>query len=121
LLLLMAIVSEAQVDRLQNVGGRMRQFGNRMSGGSNTDSLKRRDVNEDSLTIRFRYLDSTRLNMLDSSINDFTKRTPMPSSFINLGNTGTAARNLLFDPYLEAGWDAGFHAFDIYKLTLKKI
>src|SRR5690606_29451811 len=67
--------------------------------------------------IRFRFLDSTRMQSFDSSINDYSRRFPLPATYINLGNTGTAARNLLFDPVLPAGWDPGFHAFDIYKWT----
>ena len=91
-----------------------------MSGGANTDSLKRRDKNEDSITIRFRYLDSTRNYMLDSSIADLTRRFPIPATNIFLGNTGSASRSILFSPNLQAGWDPGFHSFDIYKWTLDK-
>lgn len=86
-----------------------------MTGGSSTDSLKRRDKHEDSITISFRYLDSTRNYLLDSSVNDFTRRYPVPATHIYLGNTGLAARSLLFSPVMNAGFDPGFHAFDVYK------
>lgn len=101
--------------------GRMRQFGNSFSGGSQTtgDSLRRRDKLEDSITIRFRYLDSTRISKLDSSVSDFSKRFPIPATHIFLGNTGSASRSILFSPKMNAGWDPGFHAFDIYKWTLQ--
>ncbi len=89
-------------------------------GGGSTDSLKRRDRNEDSITIRFRYLDSTYNHKLDSSIIDFNQRFPIPATNIYLGNTGTASRSLLFSPYMKAGWDPGFHAFDIYRWTIDK-
>ncbi len=112
---------QAQEQLLRGAGGRIRQFGNRFSGGASNDSLKRRDANEDSITLVFRYLDSTRFQTLDSSINDFTKRFPLPATWINLGNNGTAARNLLFDPRLQAGWDPGFHALDIYKWSPEKV
>ncbi|WP_332737086.1 putative porin [Flavihumibacter sp.] len=79
------------------------------------DSLKRRDSSEDSITIRFRYLDTSRLNMLDSSITDFRKRFPIPVDYAFLGNLGQAARPYGFAPRMESGWDHGFHAFDIYK------
>jgi hypothetical protein len=91
-----------------------------MSGGANTDSLKRRDKNEDSITIRFRYLDSTRNYMLDSAIVDITRRFPIPATHIFLGNTGSPSRSILFSPNLQAGWDPGFHSFDNYKWTLDK-
>jgi hypothetical protein len=100
-------------DRMQNIGGSIR-------GGGGSDSLKRRDRNEDSITIRYRYLDSTRNYMLDSSIADFSKRFPIPATHIFLGNTGTASRSILFSPLLKPGWDPGFHALDIYKWTIDK-
>ena len=89
-------------------------------GGAETDSLRRRDKNEDSITIRFRYLDSTRNFKLDSSIADFSLRFPIPATNIYLGNTGAASRSLLFSPIMTPGWDPGFHAFDIYKWTIER-
>ncbi len=88
-------------------------------GGGGKDSLKHRTGEEDSITINFRYLDSSRYLKFDSSINDFSRRFPLPADYYNLGNTGTAAKSYLFSPLLSAGWDPGFHAFDIYRLTLE--
>ena len=99
---------------------RFKQLGNIRSGNTGGDSLKRRDRNEDSITVRFRYLDSTRNYLLDSSINDFTRRFPIPATNIFIGNTGTASRSILFSPLLKPGWDPGLHAFDIYRWTLEK-
>lgn len=104
-------------NRLQRLGG----IGRTMSGGSTTDSLKRRDKNEDSITIYFRYLDSSRVYYLDSSVADFTRRYPVPATAIHLGNTGLAARSLLFSPVFKAGFDPGFHAYDLYKWKLEKV
>lgn len=106
-------------NRIRNVGsGGGRTMGN--SSGT-TDSLRRRDRHEDSITIWFKYLDSTNLISLDSSVNDFTRRFPVPSTFIYLGNTGNAARNLLFSPSLHPGFDPGFHAFDVYEWQLDRV
>lgn len=85
-----------------------------------TDSLRHRTGLEDSITITFRYLDSSRLQRFDSAIHDFTSRFPIPATYAFLGNTGNAARNLIFTPILQSGWDAGFHAYDIYKFTLSE-
>jgi hypothetical protein len=52
---------------------------------------------------------------LDSSINDFNLRFPIPATNLYLGNLGTASESLLFSPLMAPGWDPGFHAFDIYK------
>lgn len=82
------------------------------------DSLQHRDPLEDSITISFRYFDSTRSRKLDSSLNDFTTRYPVPVDYVDMGNFGNAARSLVFKPNLQAGFDAGFHSFDIYRYKL---
>ncbi|MFZ9388080.1 MAG: putative porin [Chitinophagaceae bacterium] len=126
LLTLTSLPLLAQEPTIGNLGTRLQQrvggSGRRsISGTAGTDSLRRRDKFEDSITIRFRYLDSTRNYMLDSSILDFTSRYPVPPTHIYLGNTGSATRSLLFSPKLEAGFDAGFHAFDVYKWKLEQV
>ncbi|MBC7874111.1 MAG: hypothetical protein H7Y01_08955 [Ferruginibacter sp.] len=107
---------------IRRVGERFQQIGGsvRTSGSGTTDSLQRRDKLADSITISFRYLDSTRSFKLDSSIGDFTRRFPIPATNIYLGNTGTASRSLLFSPNFSAGFDPGLHAFDIYEYKIEK-
>ena len=97
----------AQQGNVRNTGQQPRQ-----------DSLQHRTGLEDSITIRFRFLDSSRLQVFDSSVHDFTARFPVPAHYVHLGNTGNAARSLLFSPILRGGFDPGFHAFDIYKFTV---
>ncbi len=89
----------------------------RSSGGK--DSLQRRDRFADSITIFYKYFDSTRFRTIDSSISNFGNRFPVPYTHDHLGNLGTAARSLLFSPFIQAGWDAGFHQYDIYKYTIE--
>ena len=86
--------------------------------GQGGDSLQRRDQNADSITIVFNYLDSTRTNKFDSSIRDYYGRFPIPYSYHYLGNPGTAARSILFQPVGHPGWDPGYHAFDVYHYNL---
>lgn len=88
---------------------------------NNTDSLgfEHRDDLADSITISFRYLDSLKSDNLDSSIEDFNKIYTVPADYVTLGNNGTAAFPVLFTPLLKAGWDAGFHALDLYRFTLE--
>ncbi|MDB5249949.1 MAG: hypothetical protein JWQ40_4343 [Segetibacter sp.] len=83
------------------------------------DSLKHRDNNNDSITIYYRFFDSTRTRNLDTTVTDFLTRFPIPAHYVTLGNFGTAARSLLFNPNLKPGFDAGFHAFDIYKFRFE--
>lgn len=85
----------------------------------NKDSLalgfEHRDDRKDSISISYRNLDSVRNTPLDFSINDFDRYYSVPSTFQNLGNNGAAAYSLIYAPYAKAGWDAGMHAFDIYR------
>lgn len=89
----------------------------RPSNNAGNDSLKRRDSNIDSITIFYRYFDSSNIRTLDSSITNLYRRLPMPDTYINLGNYGTAARSLLFNPITKPGFDAGFHSYDLYRFT----
>ncbi len=81
--------------------------------------FKRRDDLKDSISIYYKLYDSTRVLYLDSTINDFSRRYPVPADYVSLGNFGTAARSLLFKPNLKPGWDPGFHAYDIYRLNIE--
>jgi hypothetical protein len=87
--------------------------------GDTTIGFKRRDDLADSITISYRYLDSLRSMRIDSSLNDFNKFYSVPAHYVTLGNNGSAAFPVLFTPLLKAGWDAGFHAYDVYRFTLE--
>lgn len=82
---------------------------------STRDKLQHRDAYADSITISYHYFDSSKTYKLDSSISDFYTRYPISYNYTDLGNFGSAARSLIFSPYLKSGWDAGFHAYDAYK------
>ena len=105
----------------QNPLGRLKGMGagmGRSGGGGKQDSVAHRTGLEDSITITFRYLDTSRYNRFDSSFGDFTKRYPIPAHYAYLGNIGNAARSLFFDPVMKAGWDPGFHSYDIYQFNV---
>ena len=86
---------------------------------NDTTGFQQRDDLKDSITIYYHFLDSSGRNYLDSSVNDFDTYYPLPTSWNNLGNNGAAAYPLIFKPNLKPGFDAGFHAYDIYKFTLE--
>jgi len=110
LLFLLLLVMSARV-HAQNPLGRFGNMGG-MGGGGKGDTMQHR--HNDTITIHFRYLDSSRLATLDSSILDFGRKVPRPSTWINLGNMGTPARNLVFSPRMQSGWDPGWHSYDVY-------
>lgn len=91
------------------------------SSTSRTDTIGfvHRDDRKDSIAISYKYLDSIRSIPFDSTINDFDKYFSIPSTYQYLGNNGAAAYPLIYSPNAKPGWDAGFHAFDIYKSTLE--
>ena len=101
--------------RLGNIG---RNLG---GSGGKTDSLKHRSKTDDSITVYFRYLDSSRNYRLDSSVSDYAKLFPIPATNIFLGNDGSASKSILFSPMMKAGWDPGFHAYDVYRYKMEKI
>lgn len=128
LLLLLLLISGSLMAQLRGRSGGglpsgLRNIGSRFSStsGSSSDSLQHRDYSEDSITIYYRYLDSSRNYHLDSSISDFTRRFPVPANYVYLGNLGNAAHSLFFRPDLSPGWDPGFHAFDAYKWNLENV
>ena len=86
-------------------------------GKDKRDSLQHRDPFADSLTIYYRYFDSTRNRRIDSSINDFYSRLPMGPTYHTLGTYGSPAQSYFFNPVMKAGWDPGFHQFDTYNFT----
>lgn len=93
-----------------------------MQGGQGSkhgksDSLHHRTGLEDTLTLTYRYMDSTHIYKLDTSVEDIDKFYPLPANYISLGNVGVASKPIIFTPNLQPGWDAGFHSFDVYRLT----
>ena len=104
------------------IRGAGERFRNIRSGGSSggSDTIGRRNKMEDSITISYRYLDTARNYKMDSSLNDFNTRYPIPANDYHLGNTGSATQSYLFSPLMHAGWDVGLHAFDAYKFTVEK-
>lgn len=114
--LLFSGLLHAQEDAFKRLQGASR-LGSGMGQGQG-DSLKHRTGLEDSITIRFRYLDSTSLQGFDSSVTDFTTRFPIPWHHVHLGNFGNATQSLLFSPMFQSGWDHGFHSYDVYNFTV---
>jgi len=86
-------------------------------GGGGKDSLQHRNSLEDSITVSFRYLDSSRLQKFDSSITDFTAKFPVPWHHYHLGNVGNPTHDMIFSPIRTSGWDIGFHQFDAHTPT----
>lgn len=103
---------------LDNIPGRG-AFSNSSGGNKDTIKFEHRDNSKDSVNISFRQLDSIRSIRFDSSINDFYKYYPTPSYWQYLGNNGAAGYPLIFSPFAKAGWDPGFHSYDIYRYTLE--
>lgn len=111
--------SYAQEPVFNKIGGRIKDIRS-VSGGQDTIGFEHRDDKKDSIAITFRYLDSVHKIPLDSTLNDFDTYFSIPSSYAYLGNHGAAAYSLIYKPNEKAGWDPGFHAFDVYRFTLEE-
>jgi hypothetical protein len=118
LLAAMVNTASAQDDFMRKAQGRLGGMGG--GGGGTGDSIQHRTGLEDSITIRFRFLDTSRMQGFDSILYDFTKKFPTPWDQVHLGNLGTASRSLLFSPLMQPGFDPGFHAFDLYNFTINE-
>lgn len=90
------------------------------SGGGDSINFEHRDLLADSVSIRFKYIDSVRSYTFDSSLIDFYLKVPLKPEYVWLGNNGNATTSLLFNPATIPGWDAGFHAFDAYAFTVEQ-
>jgi hypothetical protein len=109
--------AKAQGGFINQAQGRFSGLGGGKGGG---DSIAHRTGLEDSITIHFRYLDTSRFQGFDSVLYDFNKRISVPWTEVNLGNLGTPSRSLLFSPIMKPGFDPGFHALDIYNYTVSE-
>jgi hypothetical protein len=103
----------------QPVNNTAGKFSNNANRGK-TDSLQKRNKNEDSITISYRFFQDVKRNSLDSSIIDYV-RYPVQPQWISLGNNGAAAKPILFDPIFKAGFDEGKHSWDAYKWDIKNV
>ena len=90
-------------------------------GGDSLNSVQRRDYSDDSLNVKLYFLNAVRPTTFDTAISDYTLRFPIPSTYIYLGNTGSATRSFLFSIPARSGWDPGFHSLDVYKWKLENI
>ncbi|HMO62205.1 MAG TPA: hypothetical protein PKC39_08150 [Ferruginibacter sp.] len=119
-----ALLFEASVSCLAQ-GGLLNRFsggmGGSQGGSARSDSIafEHRDDSKNAFTITYKYLDSVRVLRPDTAINDYYKYFSIPVTQQYLGNNGSAGYSLIFSPYAKAGWDAGFHAYDVYKFTIE--
>lgn len=81
-------------------------------GQSNTDEWANVPVK-----IQYKYLNSDKIYIPDSSIHTFHRRPFSQPWNRDLGNFGTAIRNLQFTPHDRLGPTLGYHAFDPYNIS----
>lgn len=106
----------------------------KINRGAELDSLrKQEEEGQDTLIITAKYIryttlglleDSTQTVPLDTTLTNFNNysliRQPKKPT-MDLGNNGLAYRELLFEPTKTIGFDAGFHALDLYLLRQDSI
>ena len=102
----------------KRVGGITTKSGS--SGQKDTIGFVHRDDRKDSISITYKFIDSVRSVQLDATLNDFDKYFSLPSGYQAMGNNGSAAYPFVYKPFTKPGWDAGFHAFNVYRFTLEE-
>jgi hypothetical protein len=112
--ILFLMISNLSVTAQNNPLSRFRNMGS--SGGK--DSLEHRK--DDTISITFRFLDSSRLQKIDSEIYNFYLRYPLPPTYVDFGNIGTGSHDLVFNPFMRPGWDGGWHAYDPYVFNVEE-
>ena len=80
------------------------------SNKTNTNKWRDEDAK-----ISFRKAGSKKVYVPDSSLLSFHRRAFVQPWYRDLGNSGSAARNLYFTPQAVTGPTLGYHAFDIYR------
>ena len=118
-----ALVAQNDVRPIRNGQRNPSNTGNNRGSISNsqdtTIGFKHRDDLKDSISISYRFLDSLRINRIDSTLNDFDRFFSIHANNFTLGNNGSPGMPVLFTPNLKTGWDAGFHAYDMYRFSLE--
>ncbi|HEY4327910.1 MAG TPA: putative porin [Mucilaginibacter sp.] len=111
-----------------------RTSGSKLTDDQMMDTLRKRtDRKRDSVVFNSKFIrvtnerllrDSTQLLPLDTGLVNFENYSPLnqpQNPKIYLGNTGTSARSLLFEPSQTIGFDAGLHSLDPYLLNPQDI
>ncbi|MFO0414127.1 MAG: putative porin [Bacteroidota bacterium] len=91
------------------------------SVGPFKDSLLHRTGFEDSVTVIYQTIKNPEWRTLDTTVNDFLKRWPVPWQSLSTGNHGSAVVSQFFQPNMRAGWDHGFHAFDPFMTNMELV
>ncbi|HEU4554145.1 MAG TPA: putative porin [Chitinophaga sp.] len=115
IILALLILSGSGVVAQFNTGS----FGNYGSGGAPMQrDTSQRNLGPDTITLKYHFLGDPVDHRIDSSVIDFNGNyLQVPASYMTLGNTGSAARNIIFTPRMQAGFDEGFHAYDVYEFN----
>lgn len=121
--LMMAVAAQAQDPTAipldpSRIGGNLRDI--RQKKDTSNTGFEQRDDLKDSISISYRYMDALKRYTIDSSVNNIDTYFPIPMSYLFMGNNGSAATSLIYNPFHKAGWDAGFHAFDLYKYSIEE-
>jgi len=122
LLSLIFTISFGQIRRVTELGSAVNsgiRNGGQQPGDTSQPGFQQRDDLKDSITISYRYMNDLKRYSIDSTVNDFDTYFPVPANYMYLGNNGAAAYPLIYTPFTKAGFDAGFHAYDIYRFKVE--
>lgn len=121
LLILSVFFVENAAAQFGGGGGGIGGLAGRFSGGGGGGAAGVQRLTLDTSDIYFFYADEPNFvfPFSDSLLGDVHQYDPIrkqPYDYANLGNLGSAARPLFFQPARRRGFDVGFHQFDIYQM-----
>lgn len=79
---------------------------------SNTDEWS----NDKNIKVQYKLLNSEKTHLPDSAIHTFHRKAYSQPWYIDLGNFGSAVRNLAFTPEERLGPTLGYNALDVYRI-----
>jgi hypothetical protein len=107
---------QAQVMPMSNTPGSMNNVRDTAANKTNTTDWK-----DEKAKVFYKQLNSQKRYEPDSSIHTFHRRPFLQPWNRDLGNLGSAARNLYFTPEHRVGPTLGYRAFDIYRYDIDSL
>ncbi|MFA6060627.1 MAG: putative porin [Taibaiella sp.] len=91
-------------------------------GKDSTIQKQKEEWKEEHARIYYNNLNSIVVRYPDTTLENFHRYQPVQPWWVkDLGNSGSAARNLFFTPAIPTGLSLGYHIYDVYRLTLDSL
>lgn len=114
-----AVCSHSGMAQIQPMGNTPGSMNNPRDTASNKTNNK--EWKDETARVSFKQLNSQKVYTPDTGIHTFHRRPFLQPWHRDLGNMGSAARNLLFTPQHRVGPTFGYNVFDIYRYEIDSL